>query len=163
MYLLCIGASRGFAFVEFNATQEAARWMEMKQVEKEVQSRYPPDALLACQQRPVATGHGNAVHWPFRGHGCAPIQRLLQFITFYIIYFLYIRILFTIFRDFFSLFNTLFSLYLFYFKNVAREFFFGFSCLFTVIFVTALHVTCKYFGLSSHYLFCNFVLFISNH
>lgn len=32
--LLCIGASRGFAFVEFNATQEAARWMEMKQVEK---------------------------------------------------------------------------------------------------------------------------------
>lgn len=28
----CVGASRGFAFVEFTTLQEATRWMEMKQV-----------------------------------------------------------------------------------------------------------------------------------
>lgn len=28
----CVGASRGFAFVEFSTLQEAMRWMEMKQV-----------------------------------------------------------------------------------------------------------------------------------
>lgn len=65
MYLLCIGASRGFAFVEFNATQEAARWMEMKQVERS----YGPDTQpMRCCTRatdcPVAARHGNAVLWP---------------------------------------------------------------------------------------------------
>ncbi|XP_034949197.1 LOW QUALITY PROTEIN: RNA-binding protein 5-like [Chelonus insularis] len=34
------GASRGFAFVEFNATQEAARWMEMKQGVLMLQDQY---------------------------------------------------------------------------------------------------------------------------
>ncbi|XP_058802734.1 RNA-binding protein 5-like isoform X2 [Phymastichus coffea] len=34
------GASRGFAFVEFNATQEAARWMEMKQGILMLQDQY---------------------------------------------------------------------------------------------------------------------------
>lgn len=29
---ICVGASRGFAFVEFNTLQEASQWMEMKQV-----------------------------------------------------------------------------------------------------------------------------------
>lgn len=30
--ICCVGASRGFAFVEFNTLQEASQWMEMKQV-----------------------------------------------------------------------------------------------------------------------------------
>ncbi|XP_012258482.2 RNA-binding protein 5-like [Athalia rosae] len=34
------GASRGFAFVEFNATQEASRWMEMKQGVLMLQEQY---------------------------------------------------------------------------------------------------------------------------
>ncbi|XP_015510651.1 RNA-binding protein 5 [Neodiprion pinetum] len=34
------GASRGFAFVEFNATQEASRWMEMKQGVLMLQDQY---------------------------------------------------------------------------------------------------------------------------
>lgn len=31
-FLYTLGASRGFAFVEFNTEQEATRWMEYKQV-----------------------------------------------------------------------------------------------------------------------------------
>lgn len=72
MYLLCIGASRGFAFVEFNATQEAARWMEMKQVERSsVQipnrcvARVPPTA-------PWRQGTVTRPSGPPRGHGCEP-------------------------------------------------------------------------------------------
>jgi len=79
VYLLCIGASRGFAFVEFNATQEAARWMEMKQVERSsvqipnrcVVARVPPTA--PWRQGTVTQSSG-----PPRGHGCAPIKRLFQ-------------------------------------------------------------------------------------
>ncbi|KAJ8679499.1 hypothetical protein QAD02_015286 [Eretmocerus hayati] len=52
------GASRGFAFVEFNATQEAARWMEMKQGVLMLQDQYralmqysiPKDAYM---EKPV--------------------------------------------------------------------------------------------------------------
>lgn len=87
MYLLCIGASRGFAFVEFNATQEAARWMEMKQVERSsvqipnrcVVARVPPTA--PWRQGTVTQSSG-----PPRGHGCAPIKRLFLYLLYLIIY-----------------------------------------------------------------------------
>lgn len=32
MHYFCVGASRGFAFVEFQNLSEAVRWMELKQV-----------------------------------------------------------------------------------------------------------------------------------
>lgn len=72
MYLLCIGASRGFAFVEFNATQEAARWMEMKQVERSsVQIPMPMPSTAPWRQGTVTQPSG-----PPRGHGCAPIKNI---------------------------------------------------------------------------------------
>lgn len=55
MLLLCIGASRGFAFVEFNATEEAMRWMEMKQVETSVN----PQSRRAIIARVPSTPRGD--------------------------------------------------------------------------------------------------------
>lgn len=78
MYLLCIGASRGFAFVEFNATQEAARWMEMKQVERS--SVQIPK--MRCRTRaidcPVAARHGNAALWPSPWPRLCTYKKLFQ-------------------------------------------------------------------------------------
>lgn len=78
MYLLCIGASRGFAFVEFNATQEAARWMEMKQVERS--SVQIPK--MRCHTRatdcPVAARHGNAALWPSPWPRLCTYKKLFQ-------------------------------------------------------------------------------------
>lgn len=79
MYLLCIGASRGFAFVEFNATQEAARWMEMKQVERS--SVQIPNRCIVARVPPTAPWRQGTVTQPSgppRGHGCAPIKNYLN-------------------------------------------------------------------------------------
>lgn len=85
MYLLCIGASRGFAFVEFNATQEAARWMEMKQVERS--SVQIPNRCVVARVPPTAPWRQGTVTQPSgppRGHGCAPIKNFQSTVSNYL-------------------------------------------------------------------------------
>lgn len=85
MYLLCIGASRGFAFVEFNATQEAARWMEMKQVERS--SVQIPNRCVVARVPPTAPWRQGTVTQPSglpRGHGCAPVKLTLSYLIIYL-------------------------------------------------------------------------------
>ena len=71
LYYCCIGASRGFAFVEFNAAEEATRWMEMKQVEnktttkKEILSK-----LMRCFRSANHTPRGDS----FNGHSLLVTQ-----------------------------------------------------------------------------------------
>lgn len=83
MYLLCIGASRGFAFVEFNATQEAARWMEMKQVERSYGPEIPNRCVVARvpPTAPWRQGTVTQSSGPLRGHGCAPIKKAISIST----------------------------------------------------------------------------------